>query len=50
MGAAECIALALKEECDDLVSTTSGSLRLECDGGLIECMSQFQLFKNVVYI
>ncbi len=41
MGVVECTALAFKEECDDLVGATSGGLGLECDGGLIVCMSKF---------
>jgi hypothetical protein len=35
MGAAKCTALALEEECDDLVSTASGGGGFECDGSLI---------------
>jgi hypothetical protein len=35
MGVADCIALALEEECDDLVSTTGGGWGLERDGGFI---------------
>jgi hypothetical protein len=33
MGAAECTALTLEEECDDLVGTIGGDL--ECDEGFI---------------
>jgi hypothetical protein len=35
MRAAKCIALAFKEECDDLVGVVGGGSGLECDGGLI---------------
>jgi len=35
MGAAECTALALEVECDDLVGTTGGGWGFERDGGLI---------------
>jgi hypothetical protein len=35
MGATECTTLALEEKCDDLIGAVSGSLCLECDGGLI---------------
>jgi hypothetical protein len=35
MGVAECTALALEEECDDLVGVASESLGLERDGGFI---------------
>jgi hypothetical protein len=35
MGVAECTALTLEEECDDLVSTAGGGSGLECDGSLI---------------
>jgi hypothetical protein len=37
MGVTECTALALEEECDDLVSAAGGSYGLEHDGGLITC-------------
>jgi hypothetical protein len=50
MGVVECTALALEEECDDLVGEAGGGWGLECDGGLIVCMNQFQLFRNVVHI
>jgi hypothetical protein len=39
MGGAECTALALEKECDDLVSTASGGRGLKHDGGLIVCMN-----------
>jgi hypothetical protein len=35
MGAVECTALALEEECDDLVGIVGGGWGLECDGSLI---------------
>jgi len=35
MGVTECTVLALEEECDDLVGTTSGGSGLEREGGLI---------------
>jgi hypothetical protein len=50
MGVVECTALALEEECDDLVAAVGGGSSLECDGGLIVCMSQFYFFKNIVHI
>jgi alcohol dehydrogenase class IV len=31
----KCIALALEEECDDLVSAIGGGSSLECHGSLI---------------
>ncbi len=50
MGVAECTALVLKEECDDLVGAAGVGWGFERDGSLIVCMSQFQLFENVVHI
>jgi len=35
MGVAECTALVLEEECDDLVGAASVGWGLECDGGFI---------------
>jgi hypothetical protein len=35
MGEAECIALALEEECDDLVGVVGGGYGLERDGGFM---------------
>jgi hypothetical protein len=35
MGAVECTALALKEECDDLIGAVGGGGGFECDGGFI---------------
>jgi hypothetical protein len=35
MGALKCIALAIEEECDDLVSVTSEGQGLEHEGGFI---------------
>jgi hypothetical protein len=35
MGATDYTALALEEECDDLVGAASGGRGLEHDGGLI---------------
>jgi hypothetical protein len=35
MGATECTALALKEECDDLVGVVSACRGFEHDGGLV---------------
>jgi hypothetical protein len=39
MGVTECTALALKEECDDLIGAVGGGRGLERDGGLIELAS-----------
>jgi hypothetical protein len=35
MGEVECTALALEEECDDLVGVVGGGYDLERDGGLM---------------
>jgi len=35
MGVAKCSALALEEECEDMVGAAGGGLGLERDGGLI---------------
>jgi len=35
MGEAECIALALEEECDDLVGVVGGGYGFERDGGFM---------------
>jgi len=35
MGVAECTALALEEECDDLVGAVGVGRGLKCDGGVI---------------
>ncbi len=35
MGVAECIALALEEECDDLVGVVGGGWSFERDGRFI---------------
>jgi hypothetical protein len=39
MGVVKCTALAVEEECDDLVSVADGGRGLECDGGFIALAS-----------
>jgi hypothetical protein len=35
MGVTKCTALALEEECDDMVGVANGGLGRECDGGFM---------------